>query len=344
MPTQTWLDPWTHLRCFDDGITQHRIATSGTASGPQTSIPLGFLRLEARGGHALRGEEKRLDRAVRDGVTLEYEESGAGEPVVCIHGALIADAFRPLLSEPALADRYRLIGYHRRGYVGSSTTGVPVGLAEHAGDCRTLLSHLGVRRAHVVGHSSGGAIALRLALDAPQLVHTLCLLEPALLVGKSAHLYRQALGHGMQRYRQAGAEVAVGEFLQMRWPAYRRSLQRVLPGAFEQAVIDAATCFEADLPIALDLRFGEAQARRIAQPVLVVLGERSVALDPRFAETYQLLLRWLPKAEGFILPGAAHFLQLENPHAMAEALADFYARHPLSDAAATGRRGRRQHI
>jgi pimeloyl-ACP methyl ester carboxylesterase len=285
-----------------------------------------------------------VDRAVIGGVTVEYEGSGAGEPVVCIHGAFIADAFRPLLSEPGLAGRYRLISYHRRGYVGSSRTGVPVGVAEHAGDCRRLLSHLGVRRAHVVGHSSGGAIALRLALDAPQLVHTLSLLEPALLVGESAHLYRRVLAHSVQRYRQAGAEVAVDEFLQMRWPAYRGSLQRVLPGAFEQAVIDAATCFEADLLIALDFRFGEAQARRIAQPVLVVLGEGSVALDPRFAETYQLLLRWLPKAEGFVLPDATHFLQLENPHAMAEALADFYARHPLSDSAATGRRSRRQHI
>ena len=285
-------------------------------------------------------EEKRVDRAVIDGVTLEYEESGAGEPVVCIHGAFIADAFRPLLSERGMADRYRLISYHRRGYVGSSRTAVPVNLAEHARDCRRLLSHLGLRRAHVVGHSSGGAIALRLTLDAPQLVHTLSLLEAALLVGESAHLYRLALAHSTQRYREAGAQVAVDEFLQMRWPGYREPLERVIPGAFEQAVIDASTCFEADLPIALDLRFSEAEARRIAQPVLVVLGEESVALDPRFAETYQTLLKWLPEAEGFVLPDATHFLQIENPRALAEALADFYARHPLSDSPTT-RRSRR---
>ena len=43
-----------------------------------------------------------------------------------------------------------------------------------------------MRRAHVVGHSFGGAVALQLALDAPDLVHSLALLEPALFVGASA--------------------------------------------------------------------------------------------------------------------------------------------------------------
>ena len=59
-----------------------------------------------------------------------------------------------------------------------------------------------------------------------------------------------------------------------------------------------------------------------------MLGEKSIALHPRFAETYRLLLDWMPNAEGIVLPDAAHFLQIENPAAMAEALTAFYARHP----------------
>ena len=61
-----------------------------------------------------------LERAVLDGITLEYEVSGEGEPVVLIHGSFIADAFRPLLAEPSLAAGYQPITYHRRGYVDSS--------------------------------------------------------------------------------------------------------------------------------------------------------------------------------------------------------------------------------
>jgi pimeloyl-ACP methyl ester carboxylesterase len=105
-----------------------------------------------------------VDRAVVDGVALEYEVSGAGEPVVCVHGALIADTFRPLRGEPSLA-RYCLITYRRRGYGGSTGDG-PASIARQAADCAALLRHLGVERAHVVGHSYGGAIALQLALDA----------------------------------------------------------------------------------------------------------------------------------------------------------------------------------
>jgi pimeloyl-ACP methyl ester carboxylesterase len=280
-----------------------------------------------------------VERAVIDGVVLEYEDLGAGEPVVCVHGAFIADTFRPLLAERSLADRYRLITYHRRGYVGSGPAEEAAGLAEQAMDCQRLLSHLGVWRAHVVGHSLGGTIALQIALDAPRVVHTLCLLEAALTVEESAYLYRQGLAHSMQRYREAGARIAIDEFLQTRWPSYGERLERMLPGAFDQAVADAATCFQVDLPAVLELRFGEEEARRIRQPVLVVLGERSVALHPRFAETYRLLLRWLPNAEGLVLPDATHFLQVENPPAIAEALAAFYLRHPLGDPSAGRPRG-----
>ena len=275
-----------------------------------------------------------MDRAEIDGITLEYEDSGVGEPVVCIHGAFIADAFRPLLSESSLADRYRLISYHRRGYVRSSRAGEPMSLADQADDCRRLLAHLGVQRTHVVGHSFGGVIGLQLARDRPLLVRTLTLLEAGLLIGESAPLYREALMQSAERYREAGALVAVDEFLQLRWPGYQEHLEHVLPGAFEQAVADAATFFETELPAGLDWRFGEEEARQVTQPVLVVLGEKSVALHPRFAETQQLLLRWLPSAEGFILPHATHFLQMGNPHAMAEALTDFYTRHALGDSAA----------
>ena len=90
------------------------------------------------------------------------------------------------------------------------------------------------------------------------------------------------------------------EFLQARWPGYRATLHRVLPGAFAQAVADAGTWFEY---------------------------EASGQLAWRFGETHKLLLGWLPHGEGFVLPGATHFMQIQNPRGMAEALAAFWARH-----------------
>ena len=270
-----------------------------------------------------------MERAVVDGIALAYEVAGSGEPVLLIHGALLAEGFRPLLAEPALAGRYRLVRYHRRGYLGSGRAAGPISVARQAADCQALLRQLGVARAHVVGQSSGGAVALQLALDAPEVVHSLVLLEPALAVGATGQAYREALAQGAQRYREAGAAVVVDEFLQARWPGYRAALDRALPGAFAQAVADAETWFEREVSGQLDWRFGEAEARRIDQPALSVLGGESDAIWPRFGETHRLLLAWLPHAEGFVLPAATHFLQLQNPRGMAEALATFLVRHPL---------------
>jgi pimeloyl-ACP methyl ester carboxylesterase len=191
-----------------------------------------------------------------------------------------------------------------------------------------------VERAHVVGHSYGGCVALQLALDASGVVGSLALLEPGLMVGASAEGYRAALARGAARYREVGAEVAVEEFLQARWPGYGAALERVLPGAFAQAVADAGTWFEREVPGQLAWRFGEADARHISQPVLSVLGGDSDALWSRFGETHRLLLAWLPRTEGFVLPATTHFPQLQDPRGLAEALADFLARHPLAAEAA----------
>jgi pimeloyl-ACP methyl ester carboxylesterase len=273
-----------------------------------------------------------MDHAAGDGITLAYELAGTGEPVLCIHGAFIADTFRPLLTEQALTDRYQLIAYHRRGYGGSSHPPGQVSVAQQAADCRALLQQLGVERAHVVGHSFGGVIALQLALDAPTLVHSLALLEPALIAGTTAEAYREALVRGMQRYREVGGAIAVAEFLEARWPGYRGQLEHVLPGAFTQAVADAATSFERELPGWLAWQFGETEARRLPQPVLSVLGSESEALWSRFGETHRLLLDWLPQVEGTVVPRATHFLQVQNPHDLAAALVAFYLRYPLAAA------------
>ena len=217
-----------------------------------------------------------MERARTDGAELEYEVSGTGEPVVFIHGAFIADTFRPLLAEPSLVGRYQLILYHRRGYAGSSRASEPVSVARQAADCRALLRHLGVERAHVVGHSYGGAVALQLALDTPGVVHSLALLEPGLMVGASAQGYRESLARGVERYREAGAEVVVDEFLQARWPGYRATLERALPGAFAQAVADAGTWFEREAVRAtgLALRRGGSAAHQPADLVRARRRER----------------------------------------------------------------------
>jgi pimeloyl-ACP methyl ester carboxylesterase len=193
-----------------------------------------------------------------------------------------------------------------------------------------LLRHLGIERAHVVGHSFGGSFAIQLTLDFPEVVHSLALLEPALMVGASGEAYRESLVQSEKRYHELGADTVMEGFLQARWPGYRTELDKVLPGGHAQARADAGTTLEGDIPGFLEWSFDEADARRITQPVLAVLGGDSEALSPRFGEAQRLLLTYLPHVEGVVIPGTTHFMQLQKPRDTAEALTAFWARHPIS--------------
>jgi pimeloyl-ACP methyl ester carboxylesterase len=273
------------------------------------------------------------ERTVLDGVTLEYEVRGRGEPVVLVHGGGFADLFAPLLPEPALADRYQVLTYHRVGYAGSSRPTGPVSIADQAAHCWALMQHVGIDRAHLVGHSSGGTIAVQVALDRPGAVHTLALLEPVL---------RQVPGvppapppyvvDALQRYGAGDTAGAIEAFFRgLCGPAYRAAVERALPaGAIAQAVADADTFFGRELPSLAQWSFGPAEAGRIAQPVLAVLGAESGAASPLPGQRHAALLAWLPHVEEFVLPAAMHLLQVQNSGGMAAGLSRFLARHPLA--------------
>ena len=270
-----------------------------------------------------------MQRARIDRAELEFEVTGTGEPVLLIHGAFIAEAYAPLCGEPALSG-YRLVRYHRRGYAASSPVTAPFSIGQQAADCRALLEQLGIECAHVVGHSSGGAIALQLALDAPQVVHSLILLEPGLLDVPSGALLPQVLEPMLAQYGAGDKEGAADNFL--RWAIgleYRAWLDRLIPRAFEQSVDDADTFFGVELPSMQEWRFTREDARRITQPVLGVLGAESASIWPGWNEDQERLREWLPQTEPFVVAGANHALEVRDPRGVADAMAPFLARHPM---------------
>lgn len=268
-----------------------------------------------------------MKRAALDGIELEYEIRGAGEPVVLVHHGAGADWFDPLLEEPVLRARYCLVRYHRAGYAGSSRLVPPLTFAREARNFRALIRHLGLERAHVVGHSASACIALQIASDASDSVHSLALLEPALMAVPSPPEVPRAL----ELYRAGDTAAAVDTFLRGTCGAqYRPVLEKAVPGAIEQALADAATFFEHELPALRQWSFGPVDARNVLQPVLAVIGAES---DSRFHQRQKLLLEWLPNVEPFVLSGAGHLLHLQNPTGMAEGLAAFFGRHSLGAAA-----------
>ena len=100
-------------------------------------------------------------------------------------------------------------------------------------------------------------------------------------------------------------------------------MRRTVPGAPEQAVVDAAAAFDSDIPSAPAWRFGAQQAAAITRPVLHVLGCDTL---PAFRAGAELLGSWLPQVERATLHGANHLLHVQQPEVAAALVADFVSR------------------
>ena len=270
-----------------------------------------------------------MERATVNGVELEYELVGAGEPVLLI-SPVLADGFLPLMTERVLADGRQLIRYHKRGWVGSTHTTGAVSVADHAADAAALLDHLGISKAHVAGHSSGAAVAAQLALDHADAVHSLALLEVSLLSVPSGAAFLQQAGPAFEAYGNGDPERAVALFLSLvsglPWAACRATIEHGTRGAVAQAVKDADTFFGVELPALLQWEFGAAEAAGIAQPVLSVLGAKT---EPLWIEVDEFLRSSIPHVVSCTVPGVGHLLHGQRPKPVAQAMADFFAQHPL---------------
>jgi pimeloyl-ACP methyl ester carboxylesterase len=202
--------------------------------------------------HAKEVMMAQMEQADLDGVELEYGIQGAGEPVILIQSGHFADWFAPLLDQSTLTDHYRLVRYHRAGCAGSSHIAGAVSLAQQFRSLPVADGLPGNPAGAVVGHSSSGNIALQLALDAPGAVHSLAILEPALMSLPSAPTSRVFVGIAVQLHRVGDKAGAIDTFLRgVCGPDYRPVPDQALPGAFEQHVADADTFFGQELPALL---------------------------------------------------------------------------------------------
>ena len=272
-----------------------------------------------------------LKTALVGGVELAYRVVGSGQPVVLIHAAGLADFFAPLVDSD-LRSRAQVISYHRVGYGGSSPAARGTLISDQAEHCRGLLHHLGHSSAHVVGHSSGGVIALELARRSPQCVATLSLLEPSLPVPGSASLAAAVIQPAFAAYLAGFKATAIDTFLAgVCGPDYPSLVDRLLPaGARSRAAEDADTLFTVEAPSVGQWGFDPRMLSELRMPVLSVLGERSDVVSPLSREAHELVLARVADVEPYVLPRATHFLQLHNPGDLAVALARFIDKHPLS--------------
>ncbi|NEA29410.1 alpha/beta fold hydrolase [Actinomadura bangladeshensis] len=148
------------------------------------------------------------------GASLHYETRGAGPVLLLICGG-IYDAAGYAGLAGALADRYTVVTYDRRGNSRSPLSGPPSvqSVAEHADDASRLLAAVTDQPAFVFGNSSGAQIGLELAVRHPEQVRALIAHEPPLfgLLPDAAH-WESVIADVERAYRDGGVGPAMGVF------------------------------------------------------------------------------------------------------------------------------------
>ena len=108
-----------------------------------------------------------------NGVHMYYEVYGDGSPLVLLHGGVMTIELDFAALLPELVTRHTVIAVELQGHGRTADTGRAITPAALASDVVGLLDHLGIDRAHVLGHSLGGGVALELAVSHPDRVRSI---------------------------------------------------------------------------------------------------------------------------------------------------------------------------
>jgi len=287
-----------------------------------------------------------------NGVSLEYRESGSGEPVVLVHGG-ISDHRIWQVQRDALGRKYRAIAYSCR-YHWPNTPAPPDAehsVAEHVDDLQALVTALGAAPAHLVGNSFGGLLCLFVAIRAPELVRSLVLLEPFVLPllasvpPRPLELLRLALRHprtaaaivqfGARGLGPAQAAFERGDLeagLQLFTRAVLgpRGVEQMTEARREQAR-DNLNVLASQLTRGSFPSPDPGGVRRITVPTLLLSGEQSPPIMRLLTDRLHELL---PQAKRVEIPGASHDAHVDNPSAVTDAALTFLARQASAQPAA----------
>jgi 3-oxoadipate enol-lactonase len=113
-----------------------------------------------------------------DGCSLHYEEYGQGSPLLLVHG-LGSSCQDWEYQIPALSAHYRVICMDVRGHGRSDKPKERYSIAGFSADIEALIEHLQLGPVHLAGLSMGGMIGFQLAVDHPQLLKSLCIVNSA---------------------------------------------------------------------------------------------------------------------------------------------------------------------
>lgn len=283
-------------------------------------------------------------RFERGGVGLAAWSGGTGPTVLLLHGYPQSSLmWRDVV--PALLPDFHVVLMDLRGYGGSDAP-VPApgdltySKREMAADAAHVLDRLGIDAGHVVGHDRGGRVAHRLALDFPELVTSVAVLDIVPTLHMFEHVDRamaEAYFHWFFLTRADGLPEGLIRADVERWLRSRFTGRHGAAYEFPADVVDAyldafrrpggveATCADYRAAATVDLehdRHDRAQGHRVRRPLLAAWGTEGYV-----GRSFDVGAVWEDFADDVRRAPivADHYVAEENPVQTSQALTSFWA-------------------
>ncbi|MBI1848345.1 MAG: alpha/beta hydrolase [Candidatus Rokubacteria bacterium] len=269
------------------------------------------------------------------GVRIHYRRLGQGPGMVLLHGyPQTGHMWRKVM--PALAERFTVVAPDLRGYGDSDKPRGGYDKRTMAADIATLIRELGLAPVVLVGHDRGARVAHRFALDHPDLLRRLVLLDIAPTYDVFASTNQQSARRGWHWFFHQVPDLPEA-LTEGREEIYLRHFYRSgtwNPAAIEEeAIQEYVRCFRQ--PGAMRAGFEDYRAgatvdlehdgadreKKIRAPTLVLWGGAR-----RTPQAQDMVAIWKPRCEqveGHAIPDSGHFIPEEQPQAVADAILKF---------------------
>jgi pimeloyl-ACP methyl ester carboxylesterase len=235
-------------------------------------------------------------------VNTWYDERGAGQPLVLLHGGLVdARWFEPNLAP--LVERFHVYLPERRGHGHTPDVPGPITYQLMAEETIAFLDTVVGGAADLVGHSDGAVVAMLVAMQRPELVNRLVMISG---------------GFNKSGEAMPDMEWDVDQIAQFLGPAYGE----VSPDGIDHFPVVATKIGEM---AAVEPNLQASDLAGVTQRALVMFSDDDLVTLTHAVEMYDAL----PNAELAVVPGTSHFLTQEKPHLVNALLLDFLTSEPV---------------